>query len=131
MKENVSAVEILVDRMEISSDEVVELIKDLIVSGELNGTLTEDEKRFFKSDVKLSDAPTIEREEPPPSFLSFNARPAIAVTILGFIVLGSGFVVNSFAIDEAEQSFATILIFLGLMIALSGCYCISQRQTPA
>ncbi len=131
MNENVSAIQILEDRLSIPSEEVVELIKELLEDGKLNGTLTEDSTRFFKSDVKLSEAPAIEREEAPPEFLSFNARPAIVTAIIGFIVVAAGVIVNAFASNPLEQNFAAILILLGVMITIVGLYCVSQRKTPA
>ena len=130
VNENVSAIEILVDRLEISSDEVNGLIDELIEEGRLTGTRTEDGRRFFKSEVKLSDAPTIEREDMPPDFLTYNSRPPIIIAIIGFIVIGAGFVINAFATDFSEQNFAAILILIGLLITMAGLYCLSQRKTP-
>lgn len=131
LMQNVSGIQIFADRLQITTEEVIELINELLEEGKLNGTLTEDGSRFFKSDVKLSAAPTIERDDVPPSFLSFNTRPAITIVILGFIIIVSGLVVNAFAFDVIEQNFAAVLIFVGLMIILSGLYYISQRKTPS
>jgi hypothetical protein len=131
LNENVSAIEILVDELFMSSDEVIELINTLLETGELNGTLTEDGLRFFKSEVKLSDAPAIERDEKPPGFLFFNTKPAFVTVIIGFIVLAGGLIINAFAGNFTEQSIASILIFLGLMILICGLYCLSQRKTPS
>lgn len=129
--ENVSAIEILVDRLKLTSDEVVQMINEALDSGELKGTMTEDGRRFFKSDVKLSKAPTIERTDAPPSFLVFNTKPALATALVGFLVVAGGVIVNAYAADANEQNFAAILILVGLFIAIAGLYCISQRQTPA
>ena len=131
INENVSAVQILEDRLGITSDEVVELIKELLETGKMNGTLTDDETRFFKSDVKLSDAPTIERDDEPPDFMSFNAKPGIVTAIIGFIIIAAGVVVNSFSTDALEQNFAAILIFIGMIIAFVGLYFLSKRKTPS
>ena len=131
INENVSAIQILVDELVMTSDEVIELIGKLLETGELNGTLTEDGQRFFKSDVKLSEAPAIERGEAPPSFLTFNTRPPIVVAIIGLIIIISGVIVNAFASDIAGQNIASILIFIGLFIMICGLYCLSQRKTPS
>jgi hypothetical protein len=130
MDENVSAIQILVDRLEITSEEVMELIEELVDEGKLNGSLTEDGKRFFKSEVKLSDAPTIEREEKPPSFLQFNRKPGIITVVIGFIILAAGLIINSFAVEYAEQTLAGIVNFTGLIIIMGGFYWISLRKTP-
>ena len=131
MNENVSAIEILVTRLGLTSDEVIKVINELLDSGELKGTLTEDGKRFFKSDVKLSQAPTIERTIAPPTFVGFNTKPALATALVGFLIIAGGVVVNANAADVTEQNFAAILILVGLFITIAGLYCVSQRPTPA
>ena len=131
MKENVSAIQILVDRLELTSDEVIDLIGELLEEGKLHGTLTSDGARFFKSEVKLSDAPAIERNVAPPSFISFNTRPGIITAIIGFILIAVGIIVNANSQDIIEQSFAATLLLFGILILLSGLYCLSQRKTPA
>ncbi|MGD9395543.1 MAG: hypothetical protein PVJ05_03855 [Candidatus Thorarchaeota archaeon] len=131
LNENVSAIETLVDELLLTSDEVIELINKLLEAGELSGTLTEDRLRFYKSEVKLSEAPSIEREDTPPSFLFFNTRPATVTTIVGFIVLAGGLIVNAFSGNFTEQSIASILIFVGLLIMICGLFSFSQRKTPS
>ncbi|MHA3964632.1 MAG: hypothetical protein AM325_013960 [Candidatus Thorarchaeota archaeon SMTZ1-45] len=131
MRENVSSIQIIADRLEITDHEVIKLINGLIDSGELIGALTEDSKRFYKSEVKLSQAPKIEREDTLPSFLSFNTKPAVTTAIVGIIVLAGGLVVNAFATDEIEGNFAAILILFGMMIFVIGLYSLSKRKTPA
>ncbi len=131
MNENVSAIQILVDRLGITSDEVIKLINELLNESKLDGTLTEDGTRFFKTDVKMSEAPAIERDEDPPDFMSFNAKPGIITAIVGFIVIAVGVIINSLSSDVLEQNFAAILILLGLFIAFSGLYFLSKRKTPA
>ena len=131
MNENVSAIATLVDELLMTSDEVIELIKSLLETGELNGTLTDDEQRFFRINVKISEAPSIEREDAPPSFLSFNTRPPMVLAIIGLIITIGGLVANIFAGNFTEQSIASILIFVGLIIMICGLFSISQRKTPS
>jgi hypothetical protein len=131
MNGNVSGIQILVDRLEIESEEVIKLIHELLEEGRLSGSLTEDGRRFFKSEVKLSEAPTIAREDSPPDFLSFNSKPAIATAIIGFLIMAVGLIINSMATDFVEQNFATMIIFVGLIVAMTGMYCVSQRKTPS
>lgn len=131
LNRNVSAIQILSDKLEVTSDEVIELIQELVEEGSLDGSLTADSKRFFKREVKLSHAPAIEREEKPPDFMSFNARPAIATTIVGFLIIAAGVIVNALALDIVEQNFAAVLIFVGLLVTMIGLYSISRRKTPS
>jgi len=131
MNGNVSAITILEDRLEIPSEQVVEIIKELLKEGRLRGSLTDDEKRFFKSEVKLSGAPAIDSGVKPPEFLSFNTRPPIIVSIIGFLIIAAGLIVNANATDVIEQNFAAVLLFVGLFITMAGLYWISQRKTPS
>lgn len=131
MIENVSAIETMANELKTTSEEVIELLNKLVESGDLSGVLTQDGKRFFKSTVKLSDAPRIERKETPPSFMTFNTRPAIATATVGFLLIAAGVIVNAFAADIVEQNFAAVLILFGLIILMSGLYCLSRRKTPA
>lgn len=131
MNQNVSAVQTLADRLEITFDEVIELIKALLEEGTLKGTLTEDGVRFFRSEIKLSAAPTIPRDESPPDFMNFNTQPGRVTAILGFILIAAGVIINANALDVIEQNFAALLILLGMVIVMSGLYCISRRKTPA
>ncbi len=129
--ENVSAIQILADRLGITTDDVIELIHSLLQTGDLKGVLTEDGNRFYKSDVKLSDAPRIVRDDTLPSFLSFNTRPAIITIIIGILILTGGLIINAFAADIAESNFAAILILLGIVILIFGLYYLSKRKTPS
>lgn len=131
MNENVSSISTLVDELFMTSDEIIELINTLIETGELNGSLTKDGQRFFKTEVKLSEAPAIEREDRPPSFLFFNAKPARVIAIIGLIILAGGVILNAYAGNFTEQSIASILIFLGLIVMICGLFCLSQRRTPS
>jgi hypothetical protein len=131
LKGNVSAIQILSDRLEIAPDEVRKIIEELIEEGRLKGSLTEDGKRFFKREVKLSNAPSINREEKPPDFLNFNARPAITVAIVGVLIIAAGLIINSMFTDIVGQNIATVLIFIGLCVTMVGMYLFSQRKTPS
>ena len=131
MKQNVSGIQIFAARLQITTEEVIKLVNELLEEGKLNGTLTEDSSRFFKSEVKLSEAPSIGRDEDPPSFMNFSTRPAMISMIVGIIIIVFGLIVNVFAVDAVEQNFAAVLIFLGLMVFFAGLYYLSKRKTPS
>ena len=48
-EDNLSAIETFSDKLGISKEDVIALLKELQTEGKLQGTLTSDEKRFFKS----------------------------------------------------------------------------------
>lgn len=127
---NVSAIVTLSEKLEIEPEAVIEMINELISDGKLQGTITEDGKRFFRSDAKVSDAPVIEREDTIPEFLSYNTRPGYIVAIIGAVILVSGGIVNVNAADAVEQNFAAGLFLLGLAVLFAGLYYVARRNTP-
>jgi hypothetical protein len=130
VKRNVSALVTLSEKLEIDQEEVIELINELVADELLHGSITEDGKRFFRSDAKVSQAPVIERDDKEPEFLSFNSRPGIIVSIIGAVILALGAIVNSAAIDLIEQNFAAGLFLIGLFVLFSGLYFIAKRNPP-
>lgn len=129
-KENVSAIRILGDRLEISPEEVLEIIEELLATGAIEGSLTDDGERFYKSEIKLSDAPVIPSGPQTPSFLKFDTRPGIITSIVGFVIIILGLILNSNVFFTLELDFGAIIIFLGMFILVLGMYCLSRRETP-
>jgi hypothetical protein len=130
LKENLSAIATLANRLSTEPEEVRKLIQDLLRKGELNGSLTEDGKRFFKSSIRVSSAPVIHRDEEQPAFLTYNTKPGKILATIGFFILACGVVVNSFAADIVQQNIAVVLILIGLLAFLIGLYLIARRETP-
>ena len=131
LQENISAIAILRERTGLKTDDVIDMINELMGKGKLNGTLTEDGSRFFKSTVKVSDARVIPRDEKLPEFLSYNTKPGKVTAIVGFLILASGAVVTVFASDLQEQNFAALLMLIGLLVFLLGLYFIARRGAPS
>lgn len=129
-KENVSAIRILADRLEITPEEVRSLLEESLAEGKIQGSFTEDGERFFKSEIELSHAPVIPTEDEAPTFLKFDTRPGIITAIVGFAIIAFGFIVNANALDIIEQDFGAIVIFVGIFILFTGLYCLSLRKTP-
>ncbi len=130
-KENVSSTLIIADRLGVTHEEAITLLKKSLDSGKIQGSLTEDGSRFYKSDVKLSDAPVIPTVDERPGFMKFNTRPGIISSVLGFIVIAFGVIVYILATDIVEQDFGVVLIFFGIVILIVGLYYLAQRKTPA
>lgn len=130
LKENISAIVTMAERLRIPSEEVKTKIQELIDRGELSGNLTEDGQRFFKSTITVSSAPTISHEEKQPEFLTYNTMPGKIIAVVGFFVLAGGIIVNAIAVEIQEQNIAIILILIGLMVFLIGLYLIARRGGP-
>ena len=131
LQENISAIVVLSERTGLKTDDVVDMINELVSKGRLNGTLTEDGSRFFKSTVKVSDARVIPRDEKLPAFLSYNTKPGRVTAIVGLLILASGVIVTILATDLQEQNFAALLILIGLVVFLLGLYFIARRGSPS
>lgn len=127
---NVSAIVTMSERLDVAPEEVIELINELISEGKLHGTITEDSKRFFRSDAKVSNAPVIERGQTIPEFLSYNTKPGYVIAIIGALILGIGAIVNNYATDAAEQNVAAVLFLIGILILFVGLYLVARRKTP-
>jgi len=131
MKHNVSAIAILSEKLELHEEAVIELINELVSENELHGVISEDGKRFFSSNAKVSDAPVIHRDDKMPEFLSYDTRPGKVIAIIGFIVLiGAGLILN-YANDMTEENFGAGLFLVGLVIFLAGLYLVTKKDTPA
>lgn len=130
VEHNLSAIVTMSDNLKIEPEAVVELINDLISEGKLQGTITEDNARFFRSDAKVSDAPVIEREGKMPEFLSYDTRPGYVIAIIGAIILIVGALVSIYAADATEQDFAAGFFLIGLLIMIAGLFLVAKRKTP-
>ncbi len=130
VEHNVSAITILSEKLKLDPEAVIELINELVSENELHGVISEDGKRFFSSDAKVSDAPVIHRDDKQLEFLSYDTRPGKVIAIIGFIVLIGAVLVNNYATDVNEHDFAAILFFVGLTIFLGGLYLVTKRDTP-
>jgi len=130
VEENVSALQLMEDELGLFHDEVLDLIRRAVAEGKVRGMLSEDERRFWKAEVKLSDAPVIPREEKEPDFLNYDARPGKIIAVMGLLILIAGGLILNFAADTTEQDFGTVIIFLGVTVLLIGSYVVSRRDTP-
>ncbi|MGY5870756.1 MAG: hypothetical protein RTV72_00785 [Candidatus Thorarchaeota archaeon] len=130
IEHNVSAIVTLSEKLEVDQETVIELINELISEKKLQGTITEDGTRFFRSDAKVSDAPVIPRDDELPQFLSYNTRPGYAIAIIGFLVLIGGAIVNAYATVIEESNFAAVLLLVGAVILFAGLYLVAKRKTP-
>lgn len=126
-----SSIELISKKVGVTEEETIEIIEELIKVGKLDGHFSEDKKRFFKSDVKLSEAPAIPRDEKEPDFIHYNTRPGKILIIIGFITLligGIGLLV--FQADILAQEQFSVIALFGIIIMMAGGYQIGSRKTP-
>ena len=128
--ENVSALLTMEDELGLGHDEVLRILKELLDENALHGRISEDESRFWRSDAQVSKAPAIPRSDKLPDFLSYDTRPGKGLSIVGCVIDIIAFFILTYATDIVERDFGTILFFIGLVILLSGLYCVSRRDSP-
>lgn len=129
-KENVSALQVMQNELEISYEETLTLLQELIAENRIHGNISDDGLRFWRSDVRVSKAPVIPRNDTLPEFLSYDTRPGKGLSIVGCIIEIIAIVVFTYAADAVERDFGAIIFFIGLVLLLSGLYCISRRNSP-
>jgi len=115
----------------ISQEEVRILLTELTEEGTLKGYLTEDGKRYFKRDTKISEAPVIPREETVPDFLKFDTRPGKIAAVFGLVLaaIGAYGLVN--AGDNLQmENFSAVLTLIGAVVAMAGGFYLTMRKAP-
>ena len=126
-EENVSAIVLLADMLDLTNDEVRALIEESMKEGSIKGSLTDDGQRFFKSEIIVSEAPVIRSDDSLPDFMTFDTRPGRITSIIGLIIVAIGVVIFS---GLGLQDLGAIIVFVGVFVLFSGLFCLSRRKTP-
>ena len=130
--DDLSSVQMMSSDLGISEEEVRIFLTELTQEGTLNGYLSEDGERYFKRDVKVSEAPVIHREEDVPDFLKFDTRPGRIAAIFGLALAAIGVfgLVNS-GDDLQMENFSAVLTLIGAVVTMAGLFYLTMRKTPA
>lgn len=128
--ENVSALQTMQDELDLSHEEVTSLLTELLKEGRINGKISDDGQRFWKSDARVSSAPAIPHDDELPDFMKYDTRPGKGLSIIGCIIDIIAFVLLTYATTTAQSDMGAILFFIGLIILLVGLYLVSRRDSP-
>jgi hypothetical protein len=124
-----SSISIIASHIEKDEEVVLETIKDYISSGVLTGKLSEDETRFFKSDVKVSDAPVVRSNKESVELVQPDTSVGKYLMLTGIISIISGLVLRSLTgITLALTNMGTSLTLVGFIILASGWLFISRKE---
>ncbi len=127
---DISAIEILSKRTGRAEEEVVAILEDMVATGEIDGYLTPDRRRFFRRDVTPPEG-TVGKDEYVPEFLAYETRLWRAVALVGLVIVIAGAsAVWVFSEDVQAQNVSTLLLTTGLVIMIVGCYQIGRRPAP-
>ncbi len=121
MLEKISSLEMISNLTTIDAELVFDTIESLVESGSLEGSFTDDKKRFFLSDVKTSDAPILDNHDTGLEMKSADTRSAKAVALLGVVMLVLGQILRGLvAIHTGMESAGTAIFMIGLVVLFAG-----------
>ncbi|MFW9804430.1 MAG: hypothetical protein ACFFFC_17360 [Candidatus Thorarchaeota archaeon] len=130
VENNVSSIDMLSSRIGLSPEATQKMLMELVEEGKLSGRLTSDGTRFYKSDVKTSDAPTV-ASAPEPVIEERDTKPGIIIMLSGIIMFISGnILVNLNAEFSFLWSIGSAIIFLGPLVLIAGMYYVSRLNPP-
>ncbi|MHA2424458.1 MAG: hypothetical protein ACXAEF_06700 [Candidatus Thorarchaeota archaeon] len=123
IQSNHSSINLLAEYLEADVNHVRSLIIQAVDEGLISGWMTEDELRFYRSDVKLPD-PTSESEE---VIETTSLLIPKLITIGGIALFIAGQVIFRMTVEgTALYNMSTALIFGGLFTIFGGLYSFSR-----
>jgi hypothetical protein len=130
VESNVSSIDMLSSQLGISLEETQKMLMDLVEEGKLAGKLTADGSRFFKSDVKTSDAPTI-ASAPELEIQKQDTRPGIFIMLSGIVLFVLGNLLVNMTVEfEILWSLGSALLFAGPLVLIAGLFYFSKMNPP-
>ncbi len=118
----ISSLEMISNLTGIDADIVYDTIESLVDTGSLEGSFTVDNKRFFLSDVKTSEAPIVDTHDAGLEMKSADTRSAKAIALLGVVMLVLGQILRGLvAVHTGMESAGTAIFLLGLVVLFAGC----------
>ena len=120
--QGLSSVEAMSEQLDTSEDIVAEIIQNLVDEGVVFGRLTDDMKRFYKSDVKKSDA-TIVSTSDSPDLVKSDRGFAVYIPVIGLITFIAGQILHHTigAANNGElYNYTSAIVMGGLLIIVLG-----------
>jgi polyhydroxyalkanoate synthesis regulator phasin len=128
----VSSLEMISDLTGLKEELVHEAIEELVKEGTLEGSFTEDGKRFFLDNVKKSAAPLTGTHDTKQEVKKANTLTAKLVVITGIIMLVAGQIMRSLiAIHPGLDNAGSAMFMLGLAVLLAGWFQFSRLNPPS
>jgi hypothetical protein len=127
----ISSVDMICEQTGIDEDSVKTLLQHLVDDNTIKGCFSDDGKRFFLSDIKISDAPIILREEKNLEDKTTSTNGAKLVALIGFIAIVLGWILQQLtSIHQGMENAGVALVMVGLVIMTAGCIQFSRYNPP-
>lgn len=122
VRDKISSVSLMADRVGVGDEAVVNIIKRAIEKGMLTGALTTDETRFFSGFAKRSDGPIVSTDVEAPQFSYIDTAVLKYCVITGAIMMVGGASSGGLAIAGFPmEAIGSAVAALGLLIIVFGC----------
>ena len=130
LENKISSIEKLSEIAE-TEEEARLTLQELVSEGFLNGTFTEDGSRFFLSDVKVSEAPTLGPVDLGPEIEVKDSRLSKTVLISGIGMMAVGQLLRGLAaMGEIIVNSGSAVFMIGLAVLIGGWMMFSRINPP-
>ena len=130
VERNVSSIDMLSSQIGVSPEETKRILIELVEEGKLSGRLTSDGSRFYRSDAKTSDAPTI-ASAPEPVIERRDTRPGILIMLSGIVMFIAGSLLVNLNVEFSFLwSIGSAVILLGPLVLIAGMFYVSRLNPP-
>ena len=132
LENRISSLERLSQLTGVEQDEARSAIQELVSEGSLQGKFSDDGSRFFLSEVKVSDAPTLGPADTGPEIVVKDTRVSKTVALSGFILIIAGYILRGFTIlGQTMENIGVMIIMLGLAVLIVGVSMFSRLNPPS
>ncbi|MFW9850708.1 MAG: hypothetical protein ACFFF4_16390 [Candidatus Thorarchaeota archaeon] len=128
-KYKMSSIAMIASQLDMEEESVIDRIQELLSTGLLNGSLSEDQARFYRTDIVVSKAPiirsndqTVELEKPDTRAGKYAAYAGLASIIGGFVIRGLA------GLEVSLSNMGASMILLGIIVLASGWLYVSRKQ---
>ncbi|MHA2003649.1 MAG: hypothetical protein ACW960_06020 [Candidatus Thorarchaeota archaeon] len=130
VERNVSSIDMLSSQLGMSPEETQKILLELVDAGKLAGKLTADGSRFFRSDVKTSEAPIIP-STPEPEIQKKGAKPGVFIMLSGIILFVVGNLLVNLNLEfSILWGLGSALLLAGPLVLITGLFYVSMMNPP-
>ncbi|MFW9981531.1 MAG: hypothetical protein ACFFE3_06425, partial [Candidatus Thorarchaeota archaeon] len=127
----ISSIEKLSNLVGAQEEEAMQALQELVSEGSLNGSFTEDGRRFFLSDIRVSSAPIVGPADLGLEIEVKDTKLAKSVFIIGLVLIVSGYIIRGLTgIDELIQNVGFGILMIGLATLIAGWMMFSRKNPP-